>query len=55
MPGHYRVGLDENESFGPVVPNTPNDNPEQPIELTVVPVKPKRQVINNLPGLVTEC
>lgn len=28
-----RVGLDENESFGPVVPNAPNDNPEQPVEL----------------------
>jgi len=33
MPGDYRVGLDENESFGPVVPHPPNDNPEQPIEL----------------------
>jgi hypothetical protein len=33
MPGDYRFRLDENESFGPVVPNAPNDNPEQPIEL----------------------
>lgn len=33
MPRDYRVGLDQNESFGPVAPNTPNDNPEQPVEL----------------------
>jgi hypothetical protein len=24
--------LDENESFGPIIPDPPNDNPEQPIE-----------------------
>jgi hypothetical protein len=33
MPRDYRFRLDENESFGPVVPNAPNDNPEQAIEL----------------------
>jgi hypothetical protein len=33
MPRDYSIGLDENESFGPVVPNAPNDNPEQAIEL----------------------
>jgi hypothetical protein len=33
MPRDYRVGLDENEGFGPIVSNAPNDNPEQPIEL----------------------
>src|SRR5689334_1047309 len=32
MPRDYRVGLDENESFGPIIPDPPNDNPEQPIE-----------------------
>jgi hypothetical protein len=32
MPGHSRVGLDENESVGPVIPYPANDNPEQPIE-----------------------
>ena len=32
MPGDYRVRLDENESFGPITPDPPNDNPEQPIE-----------------------
>ena len=32
MPRDYRVRLDENESFGPIIPDPPNDNPEQPIE-----------------------
>jgi hypothetical protein len=33
MPGDYCVWLDENESFGPVVPKATNGNPEQSIEL----------------------
>jgi hypothetical protein len=40
MPRDYRVRLDENESFGPVIPNTPNDNPEQPIELIQFGARP---------------
>jgi hypothetical protein len=32
MPTDYRIGLDENERFGPVGPDPTNDHPEQAIE-----------------------
>jgi hypothetical protein len=32
MPRDYRIGLDQNECFGPVVPDPTNDYPEQAIE-----------------------
>src|SRR3954449_4495708 len=32
MPRDYRIGLDENECFGPVGPDPTNDHPEQAIE-----------------------
>ena len=32
MPRDYRVGLDENECFGPVGPDPTNDHPERAIE-----------------------
>jgi hypothetical protein len=32
MPRDYRIGVDENESFGLVAPHRPNDTTEQPIE-----------------------
>src|SRR3982750_4478076 len=32
MPRDYRIGLDENECFGPVGPDPTNNHPEQPIE-----------------------
>src|SRR3954454_127192 len=32
MPRDYRIGLDENECFGPVGPDPTNDHPEQAIQ-----------------------
>src|ERR1700759_2086804 len=32
MPRDHRIGLDENECFGPVAPHPTNDDPEQAIE-----------------------
>ena len=31
MPRDHRIGFDQNECFGPVLPYPPKDHPEQPI------------------------